>query len=80
MEQKRAQITVDAADWEEVQALIKEARLPKNFMSALIRDMIKGMLPVMRQAKKDQEEKRVMTEEEGKKRYLELSKQSFEKL
>ena len=80
MEQKRAQITVDAADWEEVQALIKEARLPKNFMSALIRDMIKGMLPVMRQAKIDAEEKRIMTEEEGQKRYLELSKQSFEKL
>ena len=80
MKKKRALITVYAEEWEEAQALIKEAGLPPDFLSNLIRETISGMLPVMRQAKKDQEEKRIMTEEEGKKRYLELSKQSFEKI
>lgn len=80
MKKKRALITVNAEEWEEAQALIKEAGLPQDFLSQTIRDMISGMLPVMRQAKKDQDEKREMTKEEGKQRYLELSEQSFEKL
>lgn len=80
MKKKRALITVNAEEWEEAQALIKEAGLPPDFLSQTIRDMISGMLPVMRQAKKDQDEKREMTKEEGAQRYLELSQQSFSKL
>ncbi len=71
---------MNAEEWEEAQALIKEAGLPPDFLSQTIRDMISGMLPVMRQAKKDQDEKREMTKEEGAQRYLELSQQSFSKL
>lgn len=80
MKKKRVLITVDADEWVEAQALIKEAGLPPDFLSQTIRDMVSGILPVMRQAKIDQEEKREMTKEEGKQRYLELSKKSFDKL
>ena len=80
MKKKRVLITVDADEWVEAQALIKEAGLPPDFLSQTIRDVVSGILPVMRQAKIDQEEKRQMTKEEGKQRYLELSKKSFDKL
>ena len=80
MKKKRVLITVDADEWVEAQALIKEAGLPPDFLSQTIRDVVSGILPVMRQAKIDQKEKRQMTKEEGKQRYLELSKKSFDKL
>lgn len=80
MKKKRALITVYAEEWEEAQALIKYAGLPPDFLSNLIRETISGMLPVMRQAKKDQEDKLVLTQQEGIKRYYDLSKESFDKM
>lgn len=78
--EKRAQITVIKEEWEEVQSLLKLGGLPKNFMSVLFQDIVKGMLPGLRQAKEDQIQKRLMTQAEGEKRYRDLAEKAFSKL
>lgn len=75
---KRILLTVEAEPFDEIKALAREIGWPKTWLSLEIDKLIAGLLLVARQAKKDAEERRQMTEEEARKRYEELMRRFLE--
>ena len=75
---KRILLTVEAEPFDEIKALAREIGWPKTWLSQEIDKLVAGLLLVARQAKKDAEEHRQMTEDEARKRYEELMRRFLE--
>ena len=78
MEKKKINITVNKANWEEMQCLVRELGWKNNWLSSQIDKMVAGLIVVAKQAKKDVADKREMTEAEARKRYEELMRKILE--
>lgn len=78
MEKKKINIAVGKQNWEELQALVKTLGWPKNWLSTEIDKLVGGLLIVAKQAQKDVEDRKQMTEEEAKKRYEDLMRTILE--
>jgi len=75
---KRIGLTVDAACYEKLRALIAELGWPDNWFSVQVDQLQHGLLLVAEQARKDAENNLVMTEAEAKKRYEEMMRKIME--
>lgn len=75
---KRILLTVEAEPFDEIKALAREIGWPKTWLSQEIDKLVAGLLLVAKQAKKDAEERRQMTEDEARKRYEELMRRFLE--
>lgn len=75
---KRILLSVEAEPFDEIKVLAREIGWPKTWLSREIDKLIAGLLLVARQAKKDAEEQKRMTEEEARKRYEGLMRRFLE--
>lgn len=72
---KRVALTVNAKNWENLQALGKKAGFNQNWLSVEVDKFAHGLLAVAMQAVKDAEERKEMSEEEALKRYENLMRE-----
>lgn len=77
MKQKK-QLALEKAPYEELQALIKELGWPKYWLAHQMDKMIAGLIVVAKQAKKDAEELKGLTEEQAQKRYEDMMRMIME--
>lgn len=75
---KRVNITLNADPYEQLMALAKELGFRNNWLGQEIDKLIAGLLVIAKQAKKDAEEQKEMTEAEARKRYEELMRRFLE--
>lgn len=78
MEKKKINITVNKANWEEMQGLVRELGWKNNWLSSQIDKMVAGLIVVAKQAKKDAADKKEMTDAEARKRYEHLMRKILE--
>lgn len=78
MKRKRVTITVNAEPYENLMALAKILGFRNNWLSLEIDKMVSGLLVIAKQAQKDAEEKKEMTEGEARKRYEDLMRAVLE--
>lgn len=76
---KRVAITVQAEEWEKLQALGKFLGYKKDWLSKEIQHLVAALIVVADQAKQDAVERSQMTEEEARVRYEQLARSVIEK-